>query len=210
MLLKPMNLLILDEPTNHLDLQSKDILMDCLKAFKGTIIFVSHDRGFMEALSTKTLELSYKEIPCAEIAPNTSEPPAIRQHRLFYGNYAYYLERVLQEATGTENVSANPLRGAKPLPKTTPASERREQDKQKQALIKRLMRQEAEILKAIEELEIEKVRLEVELARPDVYSSGEKARAAKLKLDETVTALEEKTKEWESVVSSIELSQNQF
>ncbi|MCL2602069.1 MAG: ATP-binding cassette domain-containing protein, partial [Treponema sp.] len=51
MLLNPINLLILDEPTNHLDLQSKDILLDCLGAFTGTIIFVSHDRGFMEALA---------------------------------------------------------------------------------------------------------------------------------------------------------------
>ncbi|MDR2103217.1 MAG: ATP-binding cassette domain-containing protein, partial [Treponema sp.] len=58
MLLKPMNLLVLDEPTNHLDLLSKDILLDTLKKFSGTIIFVSHDRSFMEALSTKTLELS--------------------------------------------------------------------------------------------------------------------------------------------------------
>ena len=79
LLLKPLNLLILDEPTNHLDLQSKDILLDTLKTFAGTVIFVSHDRSFMEGLSTKTLEISDK-------GP-----------RLFYGNYAYYLEKMAAE-----------------------------------------------------------------------------------------------------------------
>jgi ATP-binding cassette subfamily F protein 3 len=79
LLLKPMNLLILDEPTNHLDLHSKDILLDTLRAYTGTVIFVSHDRSFMEALSTKTLELSP------------------RGHRLIYGNYAYYQERLERE-----------------------------------------------------------------------------------------------------------------
>jgi ATP-binding cassette subfamily F protein 3 len=88
MFLKPMNLLILDEPTNHLDIRSKDILLDALLKFPGAIIFVSHDRAFMDALSTKTLEL----------APGTGFSPAAA--RLFYGNYAYYLERVASEAYG--------------------------------------------------------------------------------------------------------------
>jgi ATP-binding cassette subfamily F protein 3 len=235
MLLKPMNLLILDEPTNHLDIQSKDMLLDCLKAFAGTIIFVSHDRGFMEALSTKTLELS-----------------SLHRHRLFYGNYAYYLDRLKREASGPEtgdntNGSANgdtttgffaaanatvatdgeisppaaseeersagPSQGQLPRAilikaKTNDASrnssDRREQDKQKQALVRRMEREEAAILKAMEELEAEKVRLVEELARPDVYSSGGKAKAVKLKLDECSAALEAKSLEWEAVAGELE------
>jgi len=213
MLLRPMNLLILDEPTNHLDLQSKDILMDCLKAFKGTIIFVSHDRGFMEALSTKTLELSYREMQSAEFAPSAGAPSAIRQHRLFYGNYAYYLERIASEAKEGETVSQEALSKAAPAgagetgrvqTDTLSASERREQEKQRQALVRRLERQEAETLKSMEELEAEKVRLEGELARPEVYSSGEKARAVKLKLDESLVALEVKSREWEAIAEELE------
>ncbi|MCL2832814.1 MAG: ABC-F family ATP-binding cassette domain-containing protein [Treponema sp.] len=91
MLLKPLNLLILDEPTNHLDIHSKDILLECLQAFKGTIIFVSHDRGFMEALSTKTLGLGSG------------------RHRLYYGGYAYYLERVsVPEPAASEQAARVP------------------------------------------------------------------------------------------------------
>jgi ATP-binding cassette subfamily F protein 3 len=88
MLLKPMNLLILDEPTNHLDLHSRDVLLEALRQFIGTIIFVFHDRAFMEALSTKTLELS----PAADPASPT-------RARLFYGNYGYYLEKIASETT---------------------------------------------------------------------------------------------------------------
>ena len=210
MLLKPINLLILDEPTNHLDLQSKDILMGCLKAYNGTIIFVSHDRGFMEALSTKTLELSYRELYSAGTAPNANDTPAFRRHRLFYGNYAYYLERIAQEAAEGESIAAEPSPKAVAIkPDDSGAgvpcgSERREQEKQKQALVKRLERREAEILKSMEELETEESRLESELARPEVYSSGEKAKAVKARLDECSATLETKSREWETVAEELE------
>ena len=224
MLLKPMNLLILDEPTNHLDLQSKDILLNCLKDFMGTVIFVSHDRGFMEALSTKTLELQ------------AGRP------RLFYGNYAYYLDRIAREVfgdsvfTGTAAPSINTAENQAeklrlsagtektaaaetiPLPKTIlvkagepvplGSAERRELEKQRQTLIRRLERRENEILKELEELETEKTRLEGDLARPEVYSSGEKARVIKLKLDETAAVLEAKSREWEERAEELEKARN--
>ena len=206
MLLKPMNLLILDEPTNHLDLQSKDILLDCLKAFAGTIIFVSHDRGFMEALATKTLGLK----------PGS--------HRLYYGGYAYYLERMEQDTDAPvqivrkESAEETP---EDPEPPVTPelpksilikagdppalsAAERREQEKQRQAVVRRLERQEAEILKALETLEAEKAALEAELSRPEVYSSGERAKAVKQKLEEHAAAVEAKSREWEAKAAELE------
>ena len=79
LLLSANNLLILDEPTNHLDMHSKDVLLDALKDFGGTVIFVSHDRGFIEGLATKVLELKngkYREFP---------------------GDYVYYQERLKAE-----------------------------------------------------------------------------------------------------------------
>jgi len=174
-------------------LQSKDILLDCLKAFEGTIIFVSHDRGFMEALSTKTLELSIGKL--------AGEAELKRRHRLFYGNYAYYLDRIAREEAG--EVSAVDTPEIKPSKSQSP-SERREQEKQRQALVRRLERQEAEMLSAMEKLETEKKRLEEELGKPEVYSSGEKARAVKLALDETATALEAKSREWEGIAGELE------
>jgi ATP-binding cassette subfamily F protein 3 len=198
MLLKPMNLLILDEPTNHLDIHSKDILLECLKEFTGTVIFVSHDRGFMEALSTKTLELK---------APESAAASPGGQHRLFYGNYAYYLEKTTAanaaaqvqgaaNATTTAPADTPPTQAA-PNADTPSANEKRLLEKQKQAAIRRQKKKEEELLAEIEKLETEKTRLENELATPAVYSNGEKAKAVKQKLDETAKLIEQKLDEWE-------------
>ncbi|MDR1252672.1 MAG: ABC-F family ATP-binding cassette domain-containing protein [Treponema sp.] len=196
MLLKPVNLLILDEPTNHLDLHSKDILLDTLCKFQGTIIFVSHDRAFMEALSTKTLELS----PGMKI----SAPAGAR---LFFGNYAYYIDRLSREAAGAEsttNAAVTTGVNAADYARRNSAVKTRELDKKKQARVRRLERREGEILKALEVLEGEKVRLETEMALPGVYSNGEKAKGVKLKLDECTAAIESKTGEWEKLTAELE------
>ena len=61
MLLRPSNTLLLDEPTNHLDLESKDVLLEALEDYGGTLIFVSHDRYFVEKLATKIIEIGHGE-----------------------------------------------------------------------------------------------------------------------------------------------------
>ena len=68
MLLRPSNLLLLDEPTNHLDLDSKDVLLDALMDYGGTLIFVSHDRYFVERLATRIIEIGHGR---AESFPGT-------------------------------------------------------------------------------------------------------------------------------------------
>ncbi|WEX75688.1 ATP-binding cassette domain-containing protein [Sinorhizobium numidicum] len=82
MLFDPPNFLILDEPTNHLDLDTKEMLIKALSAFEGTMLFVSHDRRFLAALSNRVLELT---------------PEGIQQYG---GGYAEYVERTGQEAPG--------------------------------------------------------------------------------------------------------------
>jgi ATP-binding cassette subfamily F protein 3 len=70
MLLRPANTLLLDEPTNHLDLDSKDVLLEALEDFGGTLIFVSHDRYFVDRLATKVIEVGHGAV---EIYPGTYE-----------------------------------------------------------------------------------------------------------------------------------------
>jgi ATP-binding cassette subfamily F protein 3 len=192
MFLKPMNLLILDEPTNHLDLHSKDILLNALSKFGGAVIFVSHDRYFMEALSTKTLE----------ITPSSGAEAS--KAKLFYGNYSYYLEKTGMEQTleSKDLFQDNRMRIVNSNDGMN-NEQRRAKDKEKQAVIRRLEKQESEILKTLEELEKEKNRLENELALPDVYSIGEKAKEIKFKIDEKTAAIEEKTSEWETVSAEL-------
>ncbi|MDR2965459.1 MAG: ABC-F family ATP-binding cassette domain-containing protein [Treponema sp.] len=176
MLLKPLNLLVLDEPTNHLDLTSKDILLDALNSFGGTIIFVSHDRYFMEKLSTKTLEL----------------PSA----KLYYGNYAYYLEKT------TETPANTAAQKHSDTSNTGNFNDTRSEFKQKQAQARKLKKLEEEILAQLEELEKQKVSLEEELSLPEIYSNGEKAKAVKQQLDNCIKEIEAKTIKWEEIAGN--------
>jgi ATP-binding cassette subfamily F protein 3 len=70
MLLRPSNTLLLDEPTNHLDLDSKDVLLEALEDFGGTLIFVSHDRYFVDKLATKIIDIGSGD---AALYPGTYE-----------------------------------------------------------------------------------------------------------------------------------------
>jgi ATPase subunit of ABC transporter with duplicated ATPase domains len=87
MLFDPPNFLVLDEPTNHLDLATKEMLVDSLKDFEGTMIFVSHDRTFLRGLGNRVLELG-------------GESGTDTQPHAFPGTYIEYVERTGHEAPG--------------------------------------------------------------------------------------------------------------
>jgi ATPase subunit of ABC transporter with duplicated ATPase domains len=87
MLLNPPNFLVLDEPTNHLDLATKEMLIDALKDFDGTMMFVSHDRAFLRALSNRVLELG-------------GETGRERDPHVYPGSYVEYVARTGHEAPG--------------------------------------------------------------------------------------------------------------
>ena len=82
MLYDPPNFLVLDEPTNHLDMATKEMLIEALKSYEGTMLFVSHDRHFLAELSNRVLELT---------------PEGIHQYG---GGYTEYVARTGQEAPG--------------------------------------------------------------------------------------------------------------
>jgi ATPase subunit of ABC transporter with duplicated ATPase domains len=88
MLYDPPNFLVLDEPTNHLDLATKEMLVEALKGFEGTMIFVSHDRMFLRGLGTRVLELG-------------GESGTEKNPRLYPGTYLEYVDAMGQEAPGT-------------------------------------------------------------------------------------------------------------
>jgi ATPase subunit of ABC transporter with duplicated ATPase domains len=90
MLLNPPNFLVLDEPTNHLDLATKEMLLDSLKDFEGTMLFVSHDRAFLRGLSNRVLELG-------------GESGTEAQPHLYPGSYVEYVARTGHEAPGVHN-----------------------------------------------------------------------------------------------------------
>ena len=191
LLLRPVNFLILDEPTNHLDMHSKDVLLDALKDFGGTVIFVSHDRGFIENLSTRVLELK----------------PG--QFRLFPGDYKYYMERLEREANGefSQNdelkSAAQPEKNSQKEEKTETKRSWEEQKKlesERRRAEKNVKNLEEQILK----LEEEKSSQEAQMARPEVYSNGEKAKAVQKKIDELAEKLEELNLQWMEAADALE------
>ena len=87
MLFNPPNFLVLDEPTNHLDLATKEMLVDALKDFAGTMIFVSHDRMFLRGLGSRVLELG-------------GESGTDRYPTVYPGTYVEYVQKLGHEAPG--------------------------------------------------------------------------------------------------------------
>lgn len=191
LLLRPVNFLILDEPTNHLDMHSKDVLLDALKDFGGTVVFVSHDRGFIENLSTRVLELK----------------PG--QFRVFPGDYKYYMERLEREANGefSQNdelkSAAQPEKNSQKEEKTETKRSWEEQKKlesERRRAEKNVKNLEEQILK----LEEEKSSQEAQMAKPEVYSNGEKAKAVQKKIDELAEKLEELNLQWMEAAEALE------
>lgn len=187
LLLSPNNLLILDEPTNHLDMHSKDVLMNALKDFGGTVIFVSHDRGFIEGLATKVLELKNG---C---------------HREFPGDYKYYMERIAAEEAGlvsspVENKAAA-VQAVEPEKTAGKISweEQKKLEAEKRKAEKEVSRIEEEISKAEEE----KSALEAKMALPEVYSNGAKAKEVQQKIDAIALRLEELNQSWETAMEKV-------
>src|SRR5580698_2855381 len=100
-LVSPANFLLLDEPTNHLDLRAKDVLLEAIGRFNGTVIFVSHDRYFIDGLAQKVFEVARSE-----------DPTRGSQIHVFPGNYEDYLWR---KEGGAETLAAQTAAAAPPV-----------------------------------------------------------------------------------------------
>ena len=187
LLLSPVNLLVLDEPTNHLDLHSKDVLLAALRDFGGTVVFVSHDRGFIEQLATQVLHLE----------PGKS---------MYYpGDYKYYLEQTEKSAEGGESL---PLGSATTVSSPTPSNggsaprnaPQEQLSWEEQKRIESEKRKKEKALSNLEQqlasLEDQKKQLESKLADPAVYSNGEKAKAVQKEIEQISLQIEQVTEQW--------------
>ena len=182
MLLHPANFLLLDEPTNHLDIRAKDVLLESLENFTGTVMFVSHDRYFIEKLANRVFE----------VADGT-----VHVHP---GNYADYLWRKAGGAEQTPTIS-DVLIGVPPaqpiaMPSQASAPKRINPIKLKQ------MQEQAKLLEArITQLEEEIQRGELSLSD---YAGAEEAVRLAQTLDTKRTELENAMTEWEGISEQLE------
>ena len=188
LLLRPVNLLILDEPTNHLDIHSKDVLLQALKDCGGTVVFVSQDRGFIEGLATRVLELK----------PGES--------RIFPGDYEYYVQRL--EAESLEEGKSVSEKTKKTAAGKTEEKSALKLSWEEQKKIESERRKAEKNVKLLEEkifsLEEQKKEAENLLANPKVYSSGEKSREVRKKIEEIDDVLEDLNIQWMEAAEKLE------
>lgn len=200
LLLKPLNLLILDEPTNHLDLHSKDVLLDALKKFDGTVIFVSHDKGFIQNLATRVLELT--------ASPDTSKASRVRN---FPGTYDYYVYRIEAEEKNPESAVIEKKYGGENVQSAQKSETKKvhghfsyEEQKKLRAERRKLEKEEERLLNEIDNCEKQIKENENLLAQPEIYSDGEKSKAVQLKINGLKKLSGELSEKWAEIVSLLE------
>jgi len=190
LLLKPSNLLVLDEPTNHLDLTSKDILLEALRKYEGTVIFVSHDRQFLDELAERVLELSCGLSP-----------------RLYHGNYAYYLEKKAQESSAgpgpNKDREADAPGAGQSADQVSVSTRGWEEEKARKTRLRKLKRREEEISARIAAIAAGKARLQEELGHPRTYIDGEKTRRILAELEDFDRETERLNQEWLEIAESL-------
>jgi ATP-binding cassette, subfamily F, member 3 len=193
MLLRPSNTLLLDEPTNHLDLDSKDILLEALEDYGGTLIFVSHDRYFVEKLATKIIEIGHGD---GVVYPGT------------YAEYLWSKEH-RQESAGSQGSSASKgsagsegSKGSSSLPRrsTQDDSERRRADQRRRhQQTRKLDSQIADIEQKIAEREQAMKDIEAAMATTGFYDNRTEAQSVIDRHQTLMWELGELMHQWEEL-----------
>ncbi|SEM71991.1 ATP-binding cassette, subfamily F, member 3 [Ligilactobacillus sp. WC1T17] len=176
------NFLILDEPTNHLDIDSKEVLEEAINDFDGTVLFVSHDRYFINKVATCVLE----------VAPEGST--------LYLGDYDYYVAKK-EEQEEIKKAKENPS-----VPSTAPLKGKNnyQQSKERQKQERKLTRQVAEAESKYENLDQQKSDLENQMALPENFNDLTKMADLQKQLEEVTADLTEAETAWEELSLQLE------
>ena len=205
MLLRPANFLILDEPTNHLDMQSQDVLQRALIDYPGSVMIVSHNRTFLDALVTKTLEFRPGESPT-----------------LYAGNITYYLEKSAEDEAAKKGIAPR-LATLGPAPSgsssrpSIPGVNRKEQRRieaeQREIRSKVLKPLETEFVSVeakIAELEAAQATLASQLSSESVMNHPGQLREVTNAVDKTAKLLEVSYTRWSALSEEIERLRNKL
>jgi ATP-binding cassette subfamily F protein 3 len=191
MLVSPSNMLLLDEPTNHLDLRAKDVLLDAIRKFTGTVLFVSHDRYFIDGLATRVFEVEDRRL------------------HIYPGNYEDYLWR---KQGGPEKVTeqiTNSLSAAPPAPIVAipePAAEPTQSNVKRLNPIK--LKQLEDRLRLAEE-EIPRIETAITAAEEKlgIFTSAEASQRSAAELDRLRSKRTTLLAEWEELALTLEQQQ---
>ncbi|WP_338471502.1 ABC-F family ATP-binding cassette domain-containing protein [Niallia sp. XMNu-256] len=175
LMMQKANLLILDEPTNHLDLDSKEILENALIDYPGTILFVSHDRYFINRIASRVVELN---------ATGVNE---------YLGDYDYYVEKKLEQE---ELLALETTQTEKPSNPSTSEKTTYQQDKEAKKLERQRQRRIEQIENRIEELEQAVDNHEQLLCDPEVFQDHVKSLEINEEVEKSKQEIEDLMEEW--------------
>jgi ATP-binding cassette subfamily F protein 3 len=177
LMLSEANFLILDEPTNHLDIMSKEILEGAINAYEGTVLYVSHDRYFINKTASRILELTQREFVN------------------YIGNYDYYLEKkdILSPSAVSEAVVKASEESAVKLDW--------KQQKESQAIARKRENDIKKCEARIEALEAKVAELDEEMAKPEVATNSAKLQGIVAERAEAERELEGLYERWEELAS---------
>ena len=181
LMLSEANFLILDEPTNHLDIVSKEILEDALNGYTGTVLYVSHDRYFINKTATRILDLNHKTLTN------------------YLGNYEYYLEKRDEQLALLEAAQAT---GSMQPPSGGKASESKLDWKAQKELQAAQRKKENDLKKCedrIEQLETRNAEIEELMASPDICTNVAKLQELNKEKEENDTILASLYEQWEKL-----------
>mgnify|MGYP002592817857 FL=1 len=179
------NFLLMDEPTNHLDIEAKEVLEQALDNYDGTLLFVSHDRYFINELANKIISVRDGHA------------------KIYNGNYSYYLDEKAKQAYALQEVKAEQTES------TTSANqnqgklsyqEQKARDSQKRKLERAVSDAEARI----EKLENEEQEIQTEMANPDIAASFEKLGPLQEKLSAVQEQLDQANTDWENALEALD------
>lgn len=177
------NFLILDEPTNHLDIDNKEVLENALIDYEGTLLFVSHDRYFINRIATKVIELS----------PEGS--------RLFLGDYDYYLEKKKEE----EEIAALLAAENNDTPVVISAGkENFQKSKEQQKLLRSLQRKVGDVEQKMSETDEIIDQLEAEMVKPEILADHLQLQELNEKLEVARSKQNELLEKWEELSLELE------
>ncbi|WP_062913452.1 ABC-F family ATP-binding cassette domain-containing protein [Pediococcus damnosus] len=179
------NFLILDEPTNHLDIDSREVLENALNEFDGTVLFVSHDRYFINRVATEILEIS----------PNGSQ--------LFLGDYDYYVAK--KEALNTKTDSNDGA--SKAESNATSKKQTYQASKDAQKAQRKLQREIEKLEKQLDTLSEAEAQIQTKMAEPQNFNDHLKLEELQTNLDKTQAQITQTENEWTSKSEQLE-SQN--
>lgn len=179
LMLERNNLLILDEPTNHLDITSKQVLEEALDNYEGTLVFVSHDRYFINKIANKVMEIKEDS------------------YELYLGNFDYYLEKKEQERILAEITKKEEKIEKKEINNYSIGKEEKKK-------IRKLERTRDALMIEIEQVENDIEIINNELIKEEVFTNPEKTLELDTKLKETNLKLDNLNEEWLIIEEELE------